>query len=218
MLIGQTGFAAVVVASSPGMMAEGGADPGQARFRRRIAATIAGLLLSVPSEMIRIGQDPQGAPRLEAPAGALHLSFSARGRWNAIGIARQPVGIDIEPLDPGISIPWNMLRPDESDALMRLAEGAREEAFLRLWTAKEAVAKALRKGFRLQPEDIGLEGDRITLYDGTRGGWRDIAAERHAAILVSGTERLLIAAVLLSSSAHSFMRGGECSTPDPEHE
>ncbi len=53
-------------------------------------------------------------------------------------------------------IPSNILRGDERAWLGEQPEPLRVAAFCRIWTAKEAITKALGVGFRIPPEDIAL--------------------------------------------------------------
>ena len=70
-------------------------------------------------------------------------------------MAEAPIGIDIEPLR-AIEPPWSLLHPNERNALETLTGEARADAFLRLWTAKEAYLKALSLGFARDPMRIAI--------------------------------------------------------------
>jgi 4'-phosphopantetheinyl transferase len=81
-----------------------------------------------------------------------------------IAFARgQPLGVDIERIDRNIDIEGLARRfyaTAEADALGALHEPLRAEAFVRLWTCKEAVLKALGEGlaFGLDRVAFGLDG------------------------------------------------------------
>ncbi len=105
---------------------------------------------------IRIESSVQGRPEFRAGATGWHLSLSARGAIALIAIADAPIGIDLETEEPDLMIPSNILRPDEQAWLGEQPEPLRVAAFCRIWTAKEAIAKALGTGFRIPPEDIHL--------------------------------------------------------------
>lgn len=126
--------------------------------RRRIARAVLSMMLDVPAENIEIGQGETGEPLVLAPSGVFHLSFAARGKLALIGIGTRPIGVDLEILEPDMLIPWNMLRADERASLEKLPESERASAFCALWTAKEAVVKALGLGFRMPPEAIHIAG------------------------------------------------------------
>jgi phosphopantetheinyl transferase len=126
--------------------------------RRRIARAVLAEALNRPAAEIEIGADSYGAPLVLTPSGQFHLSFSARGAGALIGIARRPIGVDLEIIQSNMAIPWNMLRDDERTTLANLPKEHQAAAFGRLWSAKEAVVKALGCGFRLPPEAISLGG------------------------------------------------------------
>ncbi|MFN3483549.1 MAG: 4'-phosphopantetheinyl transferase family protein [Rhabdaerophilum calidifontis] len=218
--IAAQGFAALLAAAAPesGLPpataeeraeAGGHADPDGFLHRRRLARALLAPLLGRPAAAIRILRDQAGAPRIAAPAGGLFISFSARAGINALALARRPVGIDIELLRPATAIPWNMLRADEQTALLALPEPARSAAFLRLWTAKEAVAKALGTGLALAPEAIRIADAGAALRRDAAGNWERLPIRRHNAHSLCRVAPLTIAVALLSSPASSFMRGGK---------
>jgi phosphopantetheinyl transferase len=223
--IAAQGFAALLAAAAPesGLppataeeRAEAGshADPDGFLHRRRLARALLAPQLGRPAAAIRILRDQAGgAPRIAAPAGGLFISFSARAGINALALARRPVGIDIELLRPAAAIPWNMLRGEEQAALRALPEAARDAAFLRLWTAKEAVAKALGTGLALPPEAIRIGKAGAALRRDAAGTWERLPIRCLQAHRLCGAEPLTIAVALLSSPASSFMRGGKSQEP-----
>lgn len=163
-------------------------DPAGFLHRRRAARAIAGAALGVAAGDLAIMADGAGAPMFRGAAAGLSLSFSARGGWSVLAIARGAVGIDIEEVIADAAIPWNMLRPDERARLRTLPAGHAGPAFTRLWAAKEALAKALRTGFKLAPEDLMIASDHVAVRncDGFSGTWRRIAASRLEMSLASG--------------------------------
>ncbi|MGL5448480.1 MAG: 4'-phosphopantetheinyl transferase family protein [Rhabdaerophilum sp.] len=126
--------------------------------RRRIARAILSLALDVPAERIEIGSRESGQPLVMTPSNAFHLSFAARGKLALIAIASRPIGVDLEIVETDMLIPWNMLRRDERALLDAVPSNDRAAVFSTLWTAKEAVVKALGLGFRIPPEAIQIEG------------------------------------------------------------
>ena len=113
------------------------------------AAKRAGHLLE------RFDQDPNGAPR---PWGGIFWSLSHKPSRVAGVTAAAPVGIDLETLRPMAAGMYARTgQAAEWDAL-----GGRTPAnFFRLWTAKEAVLKAVGTGLR----DLGRCG-LIDVADG----------------------------------------------------
>lgn len=156
LLAEETGFPATLPPALPGEIA-GPRRPGHA-LRRRIARAVASAFRGVQPETLRIGATDDGAPRFESLP-ELHLSLSTRDGLSLIGLGTVPLGVDLETMIAAEAIPWNMLRPDERGTLRALPEGERAAAFVRLWSAKEAVAKALRRGFILPPESLTIGAD-----------------------------------------------------------
>ena len=118
--------------------------------RRVLLRHWIGLCLGLPPDGIVIGYDASGRPELVRPRADLFLSVSGRGDWAAFGLAHQPIGIDAEPLNPG-SVAPSVLTEREQGRMRELAASDQAEAFLRIWTAKEAYLKALGTGFNHDP-------------------------------------------------------------------
>lgn len=129
-------------------------------LRRRIARAIAASFTGQDAADFAVVLSADGQPMLSGP-GDLHVSFATRGDLSLVGIARRPLGVDLESAIPPDMIPWNVLRPDEAEVLRALPEAARAEAFLDLWTGKEAAAKALGTGLRIPPEALWITRDGI---------------------------------------------------------
>ncbi len=111
------------------------------------------LLLGEERSRLRVEREAGGRPWVargnERLAVSVSHSYDAAGE--IVAVAASPgglVGIDIEPLRPvpvlGLARRW--FRADEVDWLV--AQDNQAEAFLLLWTAKEAVGKALGTGLR----------------------------------------------------------------------
>ncbi|MDQ1402192.1 MAG: 4-phosphopantetheinyl transferase, partial [Actinomycetota bacterium] len=78
-------------------------------------------------------------------------------------IATREVGVDIEVVaqgTAGLDAARVACTPSEAAALDRLEPGERAEAFLRLWTAKEAYLKGRGVGLAVAPDrvEVGVEG------------------------------------------------------------
>lgn len=104
-----------------------------------------------------------GRLRLASPAG-WHISLSHADGLAAIMVATAPCGVDIERprATDTAAVARRYFAPAEQAWLAALPEGARADAFFRLWTLKEAGAKAL---------GAGLAGhlDRLAFRLGDRG-------------------------------------------------
>lgn len=135
-------------------------DPAGHLLRRRIARAIAAGFTGREAAGFAVAATDLGQPMLSGPGG-LHVSFAARDGFSLVGIAKRPLGVDLEGAIAPDAIPWNMLRPDEAEVLRALPETACVEAFLDLWTGKEAASKALGTGLRLPPEALWITRDGI---------------------------------------------------------
>ena len=103
---------------------------------------------------------PWGKPHL--PEDPLQFSVAHSRDWAAIAITRAPrVGIDIEPIRAIPDLPElavTAFADEESGAIRALPPTQRQEAFFRVWTRKEAVAKALGEGLRAMKGFVVSEG------------------------------------------------------------
>lgn len=129
---------------------------------------------------------PDGAPEawqdgVRLPV-AISLSHRAGLAVVAVGPPACPLGIDlelVEPRRPEFLADW--FGEDERAAVTVISAGAgRDRAVATVWTLKEAAAKALREGLRLDVRDLRtVVVDASTAAPPATDGWR--AAEvRHA--------------------------------------
>jgi 4'-phosphopantetheinyl transferase len=153
-------------------------DPARRAFlrRRALSRRVVAARLGVAPESVEIGHAPSGAPRIVAPGSSLKISLSGRRDFCAVAMAEAPIGVDIEP-SRAIEPPWSLLHPNERKALEALTGEARADAFLRLWTAKEAYLKALGLGFAREPAMVAIGLDFSILDEETAPtiltrGWR----------------------------------------------
>lgn len=117
---------------------------------------VLGQLLALPPTAVPIQAAPGGKPVLRGAGAALHFSLSHAGGWVALAwTAEGPVGIDAE-----AAVPWfGELLPACATASEQAAIRDSEHpagAFLRLWTAKEAVLKAHGGGLAVPMAGIAL--------------------------------------------------------------
>ncbi len=141
---------------------------GRDALRRLLAAT-----LDLPPHTLRIEPDAYGKLRLVD--GALRFSLSRSGPFGLVGLCRdREVGVDVEVLR---SVPERetlareQFAAAEREAWHGVAPAERDLAFLRCWTRKEAVAKALGTGLRLPPAriDAGCDPGIRTVSIGPEG-------------------------------------------------
>jgi len=156
------------------------------RLLQHLAATAFG------TDRIAIGAEPSGRPILLDPPKPAFISLTHSGQVVAAALARRPVGIDAEQLPRAPHHPRLVPRvcsPVEIDALDRLAPNERDEAFMRIWTRKEAYGKALGVGldFRLRTVTVGPQGARVR---GVTGRWVvtdvDLGPDIAAALVTQG--------------------------------
>ncbi|CAM5437899.1 4'-phosphopantetheinyl transferase family protein [Rhodanobacter lindaniclasticus] len=118
---------------------------------RRPLLRLLAAYLGVDGDELSLAQDAHGRPRLDSSHGqALDFNWSHSGEHALVALARGIApGIDIErrrPRPRALALARRFFDAAEADALAALPEGARDEAFLALWTAKEAVLKAHGRG------------------------------------------------------------------------
>lgn len=105
----------------------------------------------------RFETGPVGKPRVRAPQ-PTEFNLSHSGTAVAVAVADQAVGVDIEchrPLDDGPAVAGTVFHPRELQWLD--SQAAFFPAFYQLWTLKEAVLKAMGKGFFQTPESLCWE-------------------------------------------------------------
>ena len=138
----------------------------QARFiscRARLRLLLSRYVGGAPEKIV-FRYEPQGKPML-AGSGVAGWQFNlSHSRDLAImAFSRyDPVGIDLELIDS--KFPRGEVAPDilEADELRELSEvPSREQAayFFQIWTMKEALLKAVGKGFSLDPKTIRMRLD-----------------------------------------------------------
>ncbi|GLQ97974.1 4'-phosphopantetheinyl transferase family protein [Dyella mobilis] len=118
---------------------------------RRPLLSLLGSYLGLPSEQVVLREGEHGRPELASPWNRLlQFNWSHSGGKAVIAVARDIVpGIDIERIRPrprAIALAERFFHPDECSDLSALDAAQREYAFLRVWTGKEAVVKALGRG------------------------------------------------------------------------
>ncbi len=109
----------------------------------------------LPPAAWRFTTGPAGRPEIEAAQNPAGLRFSlshTRGLAACALAARDDVGLDVEALDRQLSVlelAERYFAPEEAALLAALPAPQRLPDFLRLWTLKEALAKATGEGFGL---------------------------------------------------------------------
>ena len=105
--------------------------------------------LPIPPELLEIASDPSGRPLLSLPEiggiDDLHLSITHGGELAGAVLAEAPCGIDLQPIkDNLLKVREKYCRPEEEQLLENILKNFGEkERLVLLWTAKEAMKKAL---------------------------------------------------------------------------
>lgn len=116
---------------------------------------VRGLLaayLGCAQDAVNVGLGEHGKPYLDGLAGTRPFDFNVSHSGGAllVAIARgQELGVDIETQRrqrPVLELARRFFAADEASALARFDPMQRQMAFLRLWSCKEAVVKALGIG------------------------------------------------------------------------
>ena len=142
-----------------------------------------GPLLGLEPDALPLRRDPHGRPRLEPPATGCDAGWSHSGEGLVIAFRRGLVlGIDLERMRPrprALALARRFFAPSEADWLEGIAEPAREQSFLRLWCAKEALLKAHGRGlsFGLAKLAFAERGGALVLVEcdpalGVPGDWK----------------------------------------------
>lgn len=130
----------------------GRTDGDQRELTRRLLRRAGGALLDRAEAEIGVRRTPGGRPEVYAPDGRT-LAVSVSHVDGLVVVAARPggpVGVDVErrrPL-PALALAERWYDPAEVAWLRARDPAGRELDFLRLWTAKEAVGKALGAGLR----------------------------------------------------------------------
>jgi phosphopantetheinyl transferase len=132
-------------------------DAGNRLLRRRLARALLAAVTDTEAEGILFGRTAEGAASVLSPTG-WYLSVAGRAPLALIGVARDPIGVDVEPLDASPPL-WDMLAPGEAAELQGLPRHAQAPEWLRRWVAKEAHAKRLGYARSADPAAIATSRD-----------------------------------------------------------
>jgi 4'-phosphopantetheinyl transferase len=116
---------------------------------------------------LQLGVDPRhlefdttnvGKPFLARPAQNLEFNLSHCGRHGLIAVAKdRSVGVDIEvrrPMSDLLGVALQIATPREAKLMKQLPTSQVHSTFFDLWTRKEAVLKALGRGFSIDPREV----------------------------------------------------------------
>ena len=162
----------------------------------------------------RYRDGPNGKPMLAAGFPAIEFNISHSDGCVAVAVSKDgPVGIDLECVasDLRSEIVEDVLTAAERDGLLQLSAEEKWRRFMRIWTAKEACAKALGLGLGLdfRRMEVAFDPLRVRML-GDLGparfevAMRDLFAERPALLPGGGASdrRLLVSVGIVCGSAH----------------
>jgi len=150
--------------------------------------------LGIDADQLMLTEGEHGRPALTSALDpSLDFNWSHSGDHALIAIARSiKPGIDLECLrmrPRALEIARRYFSADEAAALSAVSPAGRSAAFLELWTAKEAVLKALGRGiaFGLKRLSISCAGGQLMLQrlDGDDAGAWQLRALRIDSSLVA---------------------------------
>jgi len=116
--------------------------------------------LNITNDELRFGTNQFGKPYLEGVQD-WHFNTSHSGRWVVCAVDREPVGIDVEKIEPiEMDIARVYFSPDELTYIVNLPENKRTAAFYDIWTLKESFIKALGHGLSMDLKSftVGVNG------------------------------------------------------------
>lgn len=125
----------------------------------------------VDPSTLAIEHDGRGRPYLRDHP-ALHISYSHSGDFVACAVSHRRIGVDIERADRAEAderLAAHICTPVERRTVELLPERARQQAIVRLWARKEAVAKALGMGLAIPFDRLDVS-NHLPHIDGLRVG------------------------------------------------
>jgi 4'-phosphopantetheinyl transferase len=148
------------------------------RLGRWTAKSLLGAVLGVPPQRVEVRAADDGAPEafVDSIKVALSLSLSHRDGVGVAAVAPLPtrVGIDLETLEARSDAFVREWLSAEEQAALPSAGEARDLRVLCCWTGKEASAKVLREGLRLDVRHAVVVADIATSH------WAPLEVKWHA--------------------------------------
>lgn len=148
--------------------------------RRQLTRLLLARVTGVHADQIAFTRSSLGAPLLVAPAG-WHVSVAGRGAEALIGVARMPIGVDLEQM-LDTPLPADAMTAGERDALA--AQGPRE--WTACWVAKEAHAKRIGIASSIDPAAIDTRSLDADHWIASTTGERSCCHVRQAGALLLG--------------------------------
>ena len=164
--------------------------------------SVLAVYLDLPPSEFPLQRSSSGKPELDGAG--LRVTLAHSGELALVGVAcGREIGVDVEPLRQGVeewSLPSHALAPAEHARFDSLPAARRSEAFLSIWTRKEALLKAAGVGLAVEPRLVEVgEGPSVLNVPAELGevaDWTlcDLPLDGHvAALAVAGPlSRLLL--------------------------
>lgn len=129
--------------------------------RRALLRRVLARRTDMAARSVPLVHDAAGRPSLSG-MDDVHVSTANAGSLLAVVVANGPVGVDVErrrPLPDWRALATDHFTPREFAHIAALPDAVAEDAVLRLWTMKEAAAKALGVGLPdgLPPLDLACQ-------------------------------------------------------------
>ena len=118
--------------------------------------------LGVSPASVKLQLGEHGRPRLKPGTHPSEIDFnlSHSGELALVAVGRgRRVGIDVERLRPGrnpLRVADRFFSPAEVSAVKAVMPDEQPQEFLRYWTAKEALAKGVGQGLRVERDELEL--------------------------------------------------------------
>lgn len=139
-------------------------DRGRFVERRAFLRRVLAGYLSVEPAAIRYRRGPGGRPELD-PSHGISFSTSHAAGLAVVAVALDRiVGVDIEherTIPGALDLARSMFNPREQEHLEAVGDDEQSTAFLRLWTRKEAYAKAVGAGLALPLDSFDVLDDVV---------------------------------------------------------
>lgn len=143
---------------------------------KRLSRKLSDSLRQTPSHAIHTHQADGVRPRCALPANGttIHCSASHNRRFAVAAAADTPVGVDVETVTGRAARCSRLFMSETERQLLRRTTLDREQAAVRIWSAKEAVAKAnsiplAEAWHRTEITDVESGASRL-LVDGRKSG------------------------------------------------
>lgn len=129
---------------------------------RALLRSQLGSMLDIDPCVPALSTGARGKPHLASPTSRVQFNLSHSGDVVVVAIARSEVGVDIEairPIERAERLARRFFSRAETDAVLAATGAARDYAFLRIWTQKEAWLKATGLGVGMPLCEVETQPD-----------------------------------------------------------